>query len=158
MSVAPQFYHLDNRLLAALPPDIFTALERDLADVTLEQGTVLYESGDPIERVYFPQTGVVSLVIVTGGQMLEISTIGREGAVGFQRGLGTRLAFARTTVQNTGRFSVIGAARFEQIVGQSAAARDPWTALKRLTESAQMGDLFKVFCAHSPGLVPPGFA
>jgi CRP-like cAMP-binding protein len=124
LSVAPQFYHLDNRLLAALPPDIFAALERDLADVTLEQGTVLFEPGDPIERVYFPQTGVVSLLIVTVGHMLEISTIGREGAVGFQRGLGERLAFARTTVQNTGRFSVISAARFEQIAGQNAATRD----------------------------------
>lgn len=31
-------------------------------------------------------------------------------------------------------------------------------ALHRLTDSTQMGDLFKVFCAHSPGLVPPGFS
>jgi CRP-like cAMP-binding protein len=124
LSIAPQYYHSENRLLAALPPEIFAALERDIADVTLEQGTVLYEPGDPIDRVYFPQTGVVSLLIVTAGHMLEISTIGREGAVGFQRGLGERLAFARTTVQNTGRFSVIGAARFEQIVGQNAEVRD----------------------------------
>jgi NADH dehydrogenase [ubiquinone] 1 alpha subcomplex assembly factor 7 len=28
----------------------------------------------------------------------------------------------------------------------------------RLTDAAQMGDLFKVFCAHSPGLEPLGFA
>ncbi|HVW92006.1 MAG TPA: SAM-dependent methyltransferase [Devosia sp.] len=31
------------------------------------------------------------------------------------------------------------------------------TALERLTGPAQMGNLFKVFCAHSPGLVPQGF-
>jgi NADH dehydrogenase [ubiquinone] 1 alpha subcomplex assembly factor 7 len=39
-----------------------------------------------------------------------------------------------------------------------AEAANVDAALRRLTESAQMGDLFKVFCAHSPGLVPPGFA
>lgn len=30
-------------------------------------------------------------------------------------------------------------------------------ALDRLTNPAQMGDIFKVFCAASPGLAPPGF-
>jgi NADH dehydrogenase [ubiquinone] 1 alpha subcomplex assembly factor 7 len=30
-------------------------------------------------------------------------------------------------------------------------------ALARLTGKDQMGELFKVFCAHSPGLAPPGF-
>jgi SAM-dependent MidA family methyltransferase len=31
-------------------------------------------------------------------------------------------------------------------------------ALDRLTSPAQMGTLFKVFCAHSPGLAPQGFS
>ena len=31
-------------------------------------------------------------------------------------------------------------------------------ALDRLTGPGQMGELFKVFCAASPGLVPPGFS
>lgn len=31
-------------------------------------------------------------------------------------------------------------------------------ALDRLVAPGQMGTLFKAFCAHSPGLVPPGFA
>ena len=32
------------------------------------------------------------------------------------------------------------------------------TARKRLVDADQMGTLFKVLCAHSPGLVPQGFA
>ena len=32
------------------------------------------------------------------------------------------------------------------------------TAQDRLVSDQQMGTLFKVFCAHSPGLMPPGFA
>ena len=37
------------------------------------------------------------------------------------------------------------------------AAADVRLAEERLTSAQQMGELFKVFCAHSPGLVPPGF-
>jgi NADH dehydrogenase [ubiquinone] 1 alpha subcomplex assembly factor 7 len=35
-------------------------------------------------------------------------------------------------------------------------AEAPRAALHRLTDPAAMGELFKVFCAASPGLVPPG--
>lgn len=37
------------------------------------------------------------------------------------------------------------------------SAEDIRVARERLTGKEQMGDLFKVFCTHSPGLVPPGF-
>ncbi len=37
------------------------------------------------------------------------------------------------------------------------SADDIRTARDRLVAPEQMGDLFKVFCAHSPGLVPVGF-
>jgi NADH dehydrogenase [ubiquinone] 1 alpha subcomplex assembly factor 7 len=39
-----------------------------------------------------------------------------------------------------------------------ALAADIDAALDRLTAPGQMGTLFKVFCATSPGLLPPGFA
>lgn len=38
------------------------------------------------------------------------------------------------------------------------SANDIRTAHDRLVGPDQMGTLFKVFCAHSPGLQPPGFA
>ena len=38
------------------------------------------------------------------------------------------------------------------------SASDIAAARKRLTAPDQMGELFKVFCATSPGLSPPGFA
>jgi Uncharacterized conserved protein len=38
-----------------------------------------------------------------------------------------------------------------------ASADDIRTAHDRLVSEQQMGSLFKVFCAHSPGLMPPGF-
>ena len=72
-----------NRLLAALPDDAFILLEPDLRQLTLPQGVVCYGAGDPIDQVYFPHTGMISQLITTGdGDMVETSSIGREGAVG----------------------------------------------------------------------------
>lgn len=91
----------------------------------LAQGTVCFGSGDPIDQVYFPHNGMISLLVTTGeGDMVETSSIGCEGAAGLQCGLGHRLSFTRATVQITGKFSVIPASRFEQAASHSAALRD----------------------------------
>ncbi|HEY6833701.1 MAG TPA: Crp/Fnr family transcriptional regulator [Pseudolabrys sp.] len=117
--------HRSNRLLAALASDIRGALERDMHEAMLAQGTVLFEPGAPIERIYFPQTGMISLLVVTrDGTMLETSTIGREGAVGLHRGLGDRRSFTRATVQIAGTFSVIDATRFHQAALRHGPVRD----------------------------------
>ena len=114
-----------NRLLAALPDEVFTHLEPDLRQLTLPQGVVCYGAGDPIDQVYFPHTGMISQLIATGdGDMVETSSIGREGAVGLQCGLGSRLSFTRATVQIPGRFSAISAARFEHAASGNAGLRD----------------------------------
>jgi CRP-like cAMP-binding protein len=114
-----------NRLLAELPEDAFATLEPDLQQLTLLQGVVCYGTGDPIDQVYFPHTGMISQLITAGdGDMVETSSIGREGAVGLQCGLGPRLSFTRTMVQIPGKFSAISAARFENAVSHSAALRD----------------------------------
>jgi CRP-like cAMP-binding protein len=122
-----------NRLLAALPEDAFVVLEPDLQQLTLLQGVICYGSGDPIDQVYFPHTGMISQLITTGdGDMVETSSIGREGAVGLQCGLGPRLSFTRTMVQIPGKFSAISAARFENAVRRTAALRD---LITRYTET-----------------------
>src|SRR6516164_7248975 len=75
-----------NRLLATLPDDAFALLEPDLRQLTLPQGVVCYGAGDPIDQVYFPHTGMISQLIATGdGDMVETSSIGREGAVVYLR-------------------------------------------------------------------------
>ena len=117
--------HRDNVLLAALPPETLAQMESDLQQLTLSQGVVLYEPGDAVNDVYFPQTGLISLLIVTkDGGAIETMTVGREGAVGLQRGLGVRYSFTRATAQIGGRFSAIRAKRFEQFVSKHAALRE----------------------------------
>jgi CRP-like cAMP-binding protein len=56
--------------------------------------------------------------------MVEVSTEGREGALGLHRGLGGRRSFTRATVQIPGRFSTITAHAFERISLGSSAIRE----------------------------------
>jgi len=58
--------------------------------LSLDRGQVLWEPGQPIRRVYFPLSGVVSLVTaLSDGDMVEMATVGREGIVGLQVFLGS---------------------------------------------------------------------
>jgi CRP-like cAMP-binding protein len=113
-----------NSFLAALPDDASALLEPELKQITLPPGAACYSPGGPIDQVYFPQSGMISLVVVADGETVETSSVGREGGVGLQCGFGPRLSFTRATVQIPGRFSMIGAARFEQAVGRHPALRE----------------------------------
>jgi CRP-like cAMP-binding protein len=114
--------HRGNRLLAALPPETLANLDGDLKQVSIAQGAVMFEPGAPLDTIYFPQTGLVSLLILTAaGDALETTMVGREGAVGLQGRFGTRFSFTRAVAQIGGRFSFIRAARFAELVDGDAA-------------------------------------
>src|SRR6185436_4624167 len=114
-----------NRLLAAMPRETIAFLEPEMKEIALAQGSVIMEPGDLVEQIYFPHTGMVSLVITTkDGATIETATIGREGAVGITRGLGERRWLTRATTQIPGVFSVVRAGRFEQAARDSLGVRD----------------------------------
>jgi CRP-like cAMP-binding protein len=114
-----------NRLLAALPPKDFSLIASDLKDISLAQGVVLQEAGEPVEHVYFPQTGMISLLaVMQDGREVETATVGREGGVGTITGLGSRISPHRSVVQIEGSVSRIPAAKFQAAVNASAAIRD----------------------------------
>ena len=115
---------IGNRLLDALPAASLQRLQPDLKIVSLREGTVCYSPGDQITQVFFPHSGTISLLIMTGnGGAVEAAMIGREGAVGLQSALGSRLSFTRAAVQISGRFSVIPAHRIEQAAAHDSAIR-----------------------------------
>jgi hypothetical protein len=80
----------------------------------------MFEPGALLDTIYFPQTGLVSLLLTAAGDTLETTMVGREGAVGLQGRFGTR--FSRAVVQIGGRFSSIRAARFAELVDGNAAS------------------------------------
>jgi CRP-like cAMP-binding protein len=118
-------HHRENRLLATLSQETLALLEPELKETSAAQGVVFLEPGDSIDRVYFPQSGMISLLVIgREGEMVEVSTVGREGALGLHRGLGGGLSFTRAMVQISGRFSTIAAHTFERISLGSASLQD----------------------------------
>jgi len=114
-----------NRLLAALERPDLALLFPHLKSSHLKQGTVLQEAGDRIEQVFFPQSGMISLLaVMEAGNGVETATIGREGAVGAMAALGGRTATGRAVVQLEGTFIQIAVAPFQSAIAQSAAMRD----------------------------------
>jgi CRP-like cAMP-binding protein len=89
-----------NKLLAALPRTDFQSLAPHLTTLQLAQGTVLCEAGDEVGEVYFPLSGMVSLVVLMrDGKAIETATVGREGVVGAMSGLGLHISEVRAIVQ-----------------------------------------------------------
>jgi CRP-like cAMP-binding protein len=114
-----------NRLLAALSPADFSLLAPNLKDISLTQGDVLQEAGEAIQHVYFPHSGMISLLaVMQNGSAVETATVGREGAAGAMSGLGSRIAPHRSVSQIEGIASRIAAARFEAAVNGSASIKD----------------------------------
>src|SRR5499426_2699851 len=65
-----------NRFLAILPPHDFSLLAPHLRTTALERGVMLHDVGEEIEHVYFPHTGMVSLVaVMPSGATVETATM-----------------------------------------------------------------------------------
>jgi len=92
-----------NRLLAALPKDEYRRLLPGLEPFTLIFGKVIYEPGDLIRHVYFPTSGIISLLAaVEDGATLEVGIVGREGMVGLPAFMGVKTSGNRAVVQGAG--------------------------------------------------------
>lgn len=63
----------------------------------------MHRVGEPIEFVYFPESGFISaLAVLSDGQPLEIGLIGVEGLAGVSTILGSRRSFSETMCQTGG--------------------------------------------------------
>ena len=118
-------FALENRLLASLPAEDFAFVAPHLVTVELERGRLLYDPGDRIDTAYFPQDGVISLmVLMENGTAIEGATIGREGALGLSAAIRPRQSLARAIVQTPVRASRISAAQLHEAWQKSAKLRE----------------------------------
>jgi CRP-like cAMP-binding protein len=88
-----------NQLLDGLDPHELAILRPHLVEVPLEVGSVVAEAGQTAEFVYFPTSGVLSLVGTTeAGGTVEVAIVGREGVASVSAVLGrNRLPFRVVT-------------------------------------------------------------
>jgi CRP-like cAMP-binding protein len=106
-----------NSLLAGLPDgELESLLDRGKL-VTANLREVFFETGDPIEQLYFPVTGMCSLVtVLRDGTSLEGMTVGREGLAGLPLFHGIKTHRCKGMCQIEGDFYVIPAGAFVKIL------------------------------------------
>jgi CRP-like cAMP-binding protein len=116
---------LANKLLSSLPRDDFELLAPHISIETLNQDVVLVEAGDEIDHVYFPHSGMLSLLaVLNDGRAIETATVGREGVVGAMAGLGLYVSHVRVSVQLPVELSKISASRFRKAASHSETLRN----------------------------------
>lgn len=92
-----------NRLLATLPKNEYNRLLPKLKTVRLALGEVLYEPGDVIKYVYFPNDSIISLISeLSGTAWLEVGMVGNEGMAGLPVFMGVSSSSTRALVQGSG--------------------------------------------------------
>lgn len=103
MSPAPKPEPQHNHLLAALEPEVQTRLFPDLELVELPLRALLYESGSPMQHVYFPTDSIVSKqYVMKNGSSTAISVVGNEGLLGTYLFMGGISTPSQSTVQSAG--------------------------------------------------------
>lgn len=82
---------------------------------------VLLDVDSALEHVYFPDSGVISVVAVySDGSIIEMATVGREGMTGFQEVFGATASSARLLVQIAGTAVRMRRAAFDRALKESA--------------------------------------
>src|ERR1700731_557075 len=102
-----------NRLLLALPSRDLKRVMPELEHVRCERAEVLMDADSSLAHVFFPDSGVVSVVAVySDGSVIEMATVGREGVTGVQAVFGAKSSSIRLLVQIPGSAAKMSRAAF----------------------------------------------
>ena len=113
-----------NRILSSLSAGDYERILPDLKAVTLKFLVSLHEPGDKMPYVYFPNTGVISmLTVMEDGPAVEIATIGNEGMTDLFVFLGLEESDSRLLIQVPGTAMRMESARFREHVEQIPSLR-----------------------------------
>jgi CRP-like cAMP-binding protein len=124
VAVGTRALHIRNRLLASLNTEDLEHLGPHLSEIRTQQGDLLEEPGRPLDAVYFPQSGMISLIVqMPEDTAVEVGIVGPEGAIGMAVGLGSRSSFICALVQVSGTCIRIPAWRFQAAVNLSPGIR-----------------------------------
>ena len=111
-----------NRLIAGLPRQDRVRFTDDCELVELAVADVLSRPGERIRSVYFPTTGVISLMTPIGERAsLEVGLVGNEGMLGTPLILGVDVSPLHATVQGPGAVLRMSTAQFQRQLARSPA-------------------------------------
>jgi CRP-like cAMP-binding protein len=114
-----------NQILAALPRKDFDRLRPQLEPVTLGLKELIYEPNTPIPYIYFPTTGVTSiLTTMKNGKAIEVGMVGKEGMLGLPVFLGSDRSSGQSFSQVPGESLRLAADAFRAAIQRSRALVD----------------------------------
>src|ERR1700738_1955351 len=118
-----------NRLLLALPSRNLKQLMPELEHIRCGREQVLTDADRPLDHVFFPDSGVVSVVAVyADGSIIEMATIGREGCTGMQAFFGAKISSVRLLVQIPGSAAKMSRAAFAKAMESMPSFRNLMSA------------------------------
>lgn len=88
-----------NQILVGIPDDEFEVLRPHLEYMPLELHRVLHTPGERIEFGFFLNSGLASLLVVTGDASVEVGMVGREGFVGAPAAMNLPNSSRRAVIQ-----------------------------------------------------------
>jgi CRP-like cAMP-binding protein len=114
-----------NRLLLALPTRNLKRLMPELEHIRCQHGQVLMDADSALDHVFFPDSGVISVVAVyADGSIIEMATIGREGCTGVQAVFGAKSSSVQLLVQIPGSAARMSRAAFARAMGSMPSFRN----------------------------------
>ena len=109
--------HVENKILLAIPEPEFRSIRPHLEPVELESHNILHEAHEVLQYAYFPNDGLLSLVVVLAeGKTVEAGIVGKEGLVGIPAIAGLSRSPLREVVQISGNGLRISAATLRELL------------------------------------------
>ncbi len=116
---------VQNDLLASLSAPDFSQVRQQLKDIPLTHRAVLQEPGERAQYVYFPLSGMISLLsVMSDGKAVETAAIGREGVLGAHCAFGILHSSSRAVVEIPGSAYRVPLAQFQKLVRESERLHD----------------------------------
>jgi hypothetical protein len=117
----PTQHIVKNRILRQLSAEELRSIQPWVTALELRANTVLQEQGAAIDHIYFPSSGMVSLLaIMQNGEAIETGIIGADGVLGGDAPINGHLS-TQATVQLDGAALKMPKAQFVDVAGAQRA-------------------------------------
>ncbi len=127
MTQQPDLYsneNVPNRLLRSLEPAVYEQMAPHLELIRFPLGRIVYEPGQVLDDVYFPNHGVLSmLTVLENGDLVEIATVGNEGMADLSVFLGLKISSSRLLCQVPGDTLRMKTVTFLELVERNPGLR-----------------------------------
>jgi CRP-like cAMP-binding protein len=111
---------VSNIILLSIADEDYLALRSHLEYVNLPNHRILHEGGGKLDFAYFPNRGLISLVVVMkDGKTAEAGIVGNEGFTGTPAAVGLRRSPLQAVVQITGDGFRVEVEALQSILGST---------------------------------------